>query len=161
MNEIEFEHLTYSDINEARLGKLVQDLDDEYKPPISSLVDNLQTYTRKMINNAIVVIAKYNDEDVGFIATYCNDINERKAYITSLSVKKDYQLKHIGKKLVDIAISDSILNNMLIIELEVQKENISAIRFYEKYGFQKTSMTNKKSIIMQKSLISNDANSSF
>jgi len=153
MDEIEFEHLTYLDINETRLNELVKNLDNEYTPPISSLVDNLQAYASKMIKNAIVVIAKYNEEDIGFIATYCNNKNGRKAYITSLSVKKDYQSKKIGKKLVDIAIADSIQKDMLIIELEVQQENISALNFYEKYGFNKTSVTNKKSIIMQKSLI--------
>lgn len=152
MDEIEFEHLIYSDINETRLGKLVKDLDNEYTPPISSLVDDLQDYVRKMIKNAIVVIVKHNEEDIGFIATYCNDKSGKKAYITSLSLKKAYQSKKIGKKLVDIAIADSIQKDMLIIELEVQQENISAINFYEKYGFYKTSLTNIKSIIMQKSL---------
>lgn len=152
MDEIVFEHLTYLAINETRLNELVKDLDNEYTPPISSLVDDLQAYVRKMIKNAIVVIAKHNEEDIGFIATYCNDKSGRKAYITSLSVKKDYQSKKIGKKLVDIAIVDSIQKDMLIIELEVQQESISAINFYEKYGFHKKPTTSNSSIIMQKSL---------
>lgn len=153
MDEIEFEHITYSDINEVRLGELVKDLDNEYIPPISSLVDDLQDYIGKMIKNAIIVIAKSNGEDIGFIATYCNDTSKRKAYITSIAVKKDFRLKKIGKKLVDIAIDDSMEKDMLTIELEVQQENILAINFYTKYGFYKKLTTNNKSIIMQKSLI--------
>ncbi len=152
MDEIKFEHLTYSYTNKTRLSKLVNQLDNEYIPPISSLVDDLQAYVGKMIKNAIVVIAKHDKEDIGFIATYCNDKSGRKAYITSLSVKKKFRSKKIGKKLVDISIDDSIQRDMLAVELEVQQENILAINFYTKYGFHKKITTCNKSIIMQKSL---------
>lgn len=150
IDKIKFEHLKYSDINEIRLGKLVKNLDNEYTPTMISLVDDLQAYTKKMIKNAIVVIAKYNKEDIGFIATYCNDLSGRKSYITSIFVKKDYQSNKVGQKLVDIAISDSMKRGMRTIELEVQQENILAIRFYKKYGFQKKITTSNKSIIMHK-----------
>ena len=149
MKEIKFEHIAHSDSNKIRFGRLVKQLDHEYLPPISSLVDDLQVYVEKMIKNAIVVIAKYNKEDIGFIATYCNDTNQKTAYITSLSIKKEFQSKKIGRKLVEIAIADAVHNGMLSIELEVQQENILAIGFYEKLGFIKKITTKDKSVIMQ------------
>ena len=152
MEKIKFEHIIYSDANKIRFEKLVKQLDSEYSPPISSLVNDIQIYIEKMIEKAIVIIATYNKEDIGFIAIYCNDIKNKIAYITSLSVKKEFQSKKIGKNLVEIAIQCAIERNMSSIELEVQKENSLVMSFYSKFGFYIKLVTDKQSIVMKMDL---------
>ena len=72
-DEIKFERLQHSETNKIRLSDLVKSLDNEYTPSISSMVDDIQIYIKKIIENAVIVIAKCNEKDIGFIATYCND----------------------------------------------------------------------------------------
>jgi diamine N-acetyltransferase len=50
---------------------------------------------------------------------------------------KEYQGKHIGKRLIEKAIELGKENNINYIWLGVWEHNLSAIKFYEKQGFEK------------------------
>ena len=106
---------------------------------MSSMV-NIKDYTLKLSKFAKVYFAEQNDYDIGMVAFYF-DIKNNKIFITSISVLPDYQKKGIGKKLLEKVKSESFLNNIDRIDLEVQKSNIKAIKFY---------LENKFSLIEEK-----------
>lgn len=72
---------------------------------------------------------------LGFAAVYCNDNINNKAYISMIVVKKEYQYRGIGTKLLEEVIKIVRDAGMKIIILEVAKGNDKARNFYGKQGF--------------------------
>ena len=56
-------------------------------------------------------------------------------FTTNIFVKKEYRKKGIGKYLVDYFKNDVSSRGISKIEVNVMTNNISAIEFYEEYGF--------------------------
>jgi len=134
MNNVFFEYISNNVTNKIRLIKLLNYLDSFYIPPVSSLVD-IDFYCDKILNNAIIIIAIVDNKDIGFIATYFNDINNKKAFITSIGIDKKYQGKKIGLKLIQNIFDIAKKINFNKIELEVNVSNAKAIKFYNTVGF--------------------------
>ena len=63
--------------------------------------------------------------------------------ILSIVIKKDYQKKGFGSILLEYVIEFSKNNDVSSILLEVRSSNLPAIKFYEKYNFEKIN-TRKK-----------------
>lgn len=66
---------------------------------------------------------------------YANNIEKRMAYITLIAVKPEAQHNHVGSKLLEMCEKTALQKEMYVIELEVSRHNICAIKFYEKNGF--------------------------
>lgn len=58
-------------------------------------------------------------------------------YISSLSVLKPYQRKGIASNLLSLLIEHAFINGIRKLDLKVFKNNIPAIKLYEKNGFYK------------------------
>ena len=91
------------------------------------------------ILSEVIYIAEVGDVPVGYI---CGEVNLKKAWykeniasLTNLFVKKEYRKKGIGKYLVDYFKDDVLSRGINKIEVNVMANNISAIEFYEEYGF--------------------------
>ena len=91
------------------------------------------------ILSEVIYIAEVGDVPVGYI---CGEVNFKKAWykeniasLTNLFVKKEYRKKGIGKYLVDYFKDDVLSRGISKIEVNVMSNNISAIEFYEEYGF--------------------------
>ena len=56
-------------------------------------------------------------------------------HLNNIAVKKEFQNKNIGKKLLNKIIEFTKLKNGNLIHLEVMHDNFKAIRFYENNGF--------------------------
>jgi ribosomal protein S18 acetylase RimI-like enzyme len=69
------------------------------------------------------------------IAAYCNDLEKRIAYVTSVSVIKEHMGKGVASNLMHQCIKHMNDLGMSQISLEVASDNPSAIRLYEKCGF--------------------------
>ena len=74
---------------------------------------------------------------MGYCAIYANDFINRTAYITLIVVRNEFQGKHVGRDLLKRALEIATNYGMDSCVLEVRKNNISAIRFYESNGFEK------------------------
>lgn len=118
------------------IRKIVYDFDKVFKPSLSERIANLNCYTEKLYNNAIVFVAIEENEFIGFTAFYANDRNKHLAYLTQLAVKPKAQNRNIGKLLLDACIDTSKNNGMTELKLEVINSNITAINFYKKNGFE-------------------------
>lgn len=92
-------------------------------------------------SNSTYLVAKLNNIIVGFggIWKAVDDI-----HITNIVVRKDYRNKHIGSiilsKLIDIS---KLETNIKTLTLEVNSNNISAIKLYEKFNFKKVGLRKK------------------
>lgn len=118
----------------AEIIKHLQECDAEFVPTLSSRVD-ISNYAQKIVGNAKRFEAWSDRILIGLIAVYCNDLEKRIAYVTSVSVIKEHMGKGVASSLMHQCIKHMNDLGMSQISLEVASDNPSAIRLYEKCGF--------------------------
>ena len=105
-------------------------------------------------NSYFFVVKNTLDEVVGFAGI---KVILDEADIMNIVVKKDFRNKKIGSLLLEHLISYSKSINLKNITLEVNKNNLSAIKLYEKFAFDRLGIRKKyyngkdDAIIMSKS----------
>lgn len=77
-------------------------------------------------------VAEFQDKVVGYI---CVNYIYNEAHILNLAVHPEYRKKGIATKLMKDAIINLINKGCIYYYLEVRESNISAQRFYKKFGF--------------------------
>lgn len=82
--------------------------------------------------NSKYIVAKITDIIVGF-AGYIPVLDE--ADISNIVVRKDYRNQKIGSLLLERLIDLAHYINLKVLNLEVRKSNVPAIKLYEKFGF--------------------------
>lgn len=90
--------------------------------------------------NSKYVVAKNNDEIVGFAGIW---ISIDEAHVTNIVTKKDLRKNGIGSTLLEELINLSKNLNLVSITLEVNENNLDAIKLYEKFGFEKLGIRKK------------------
>ncbi len=106
-------------------------------------------------SNSYFIIAKNNNEIVGF-AGLKRIVDE--ADIMNIVVKKSYRNNGVGSLLLENLISTAKLLNLKTITLEVNENNLSAIKLYDKFNFNHIGIRKKyyngesDAIIMKKNL---------
>jgi ribosomal protein S18 acetylase RimI-like enzyme len=108
---------------------------DEYFVPKLSEKTDIAAYTDKIIKNSITFEAWENEELVGLIAAYFNDVQNKTGFITNVSILKEFSGKGIASDLLKQCINYGRQNNFSEIGLEVSVKNDSAIKLYKKYNF--------------------------
>lgn len=104
-------------------------------------VISLSDYVRKIIRNAERYEFWEEGNLLGLIAAYQNDKERKRAFITNVSVLEKFVSNGIGGKLLDFAISNIKNAGFVVISLEVETNNESAIRLYKKRGFDFSGLT--------------------
>ena len=123
--------------NKATVSVITEHLqacDANFLTRLSGRVE-INSYAKKIVSKAARFEAWSSGILVGLIAAYCNDQEERIAYITSVSVLKKWTGKGIAASLMSQCIEDMKAVGILQICLEVASDNTPAIRLYEKNGF--------------------------
>ena len=126
------------------LYEYLVEMDKEYIPPISHLVDDIFEYTQKICKNAYIIVAKDKKEVIGIYAIY---INDKYSFMTTGSVKYHYRGKGIFKQLIQQGINLSKEKMVLYTELEVYLENERAISIYTQNGYILSSEQENKKIM--------------
>ena len=107
-------------------------------------------------DNSYVIVAKNTDNTIVGFAGLKTILDE--ADIINIVVKKDFRHNGIGSILLENLINYSKNMNMKTITLEVNENNLSAIRLYDKFSFDKLGIRKKyyngesDAIIMSKKL---------
>ena len=132
MHNIEIFRMTISDL-ELIKESLLLDFDDFW---------NFNTFKNELLNpNSKYIVAKINNEIVGFggIWKAVDDV-----HITNIVTAKKYRSQNIGSILLSnlIEMSKSEIG-ITSITLEVNSNNIPAIKLYEKFGFKKVGLRKK------------------
>ena len=107
-------------------------------------------------DNSYVIVAKNTDNTIVGFAGLKTILDE--ADIMNIVVKKDFRHNGIGSILLENLINYSKNTNMKTLTLEVNENNLSAIRLYDKFSFDKLGIRKKyyngesDAIIMSKQL---------
>ena len=88
-----------------------------------------------------------DDRLIGLIAAYLNADDIRSAFITNISVTKEFTGKGIASRLLRNCIAHCTKNGYFVINLEVNRNNSRAIGFYEKHQF-KQSGTREDNLVL-------------
>ena len=120
--------------------------DVDFEPLLSARVD-IAEYSEKIVDNAMRFEAWAGGALVGLVAAYCNDSERRTAYITNVSVCREWQGGGVASRLLVRCIEYVNEQRFKRIELEVDRENFGAIKLYEKYDFTVNSV-NGSAVVM-------------
>lgn len=123
--------------NQASAGQIAEHLlycDAYFVPPLSGRVE-ISSYAQKMVDKATRFEAWASGTLAGLVAAYDNNQEKRIAYITSVSVLKEWTGQGIAERLMNQCVEYVKASGMWQIRLEVAAENTPAIKLYEKSGF--------------------------
>lgn len=120
--------------DEAEIARHLKRCDRDFVPPLSARVA-IDDYAHKIAVNAVRFEAWGGNELIGLVAAYCNDLDRRVAFITSVSVQSEWQGQGLASRLMERCIGYVQARGFKGVELEVDKENVAAIKLYEKAGF--------------------------
>lgn len=124
-------------LNTASAAQIAEHLlrcDADFVPPLSGRVE-IGDYAQKIASKATRFEAWSGGTLVGLVAAYCNDQENRIAYITSVSVLRAWTSNGIAGRLVGQCVEHAKTSGMRQISLEVSVENTPTIKLYEKSGF--------------------------
>lgn len=129
--QIKISKMNIDDLNKI-LPVLLTEFDDFW---------NYNIFKSELENeNSKYVVAKNNDEIVGFAGIW---ISIDEAHVTNIVTKKDLRKNGIGSTLLEELINLSKTLNLVSITLEVNENNLDAIKLYEKFGFEKLGIRKK------------------
>ena len=132
---------------ESNIHKHLSECDADFLKALVERID-IKEYSKKIFDKSLRFEAWANNDLVGLVAAYCNDQNRRMAYITSVSVLKEWQNHGIANQLINMCIEYIEKLGIHCISLEVTSGNTQAIKLYEKHGFS-IAEDMKSSIIMK------------
>ena len=125
-------------LNQATAAEIARHLsrcDSDFVPALSDRID-ISDYAHKITEKAVRFEAWATAEVVGLVAVYCNDIERRAAYVTSVSVLRKWQGAGLASQLFERCIEYVTEMGFKCIELEVDCGNPNALRLYGRKGFE-------------------------
>jgi ribosomal protein S18 acetylase RimI-like enzyme len=120
---------------------------DSFVPRLESYI-NIDNYSKKIYEHAILFPRFDNDVLVGLVAVYDNP-NEKFGWITNVSVDPDYWGKGVATELLDECKEYFETKKYFSIFLEVFIANKKAIKLYIKQGFNEYKIQEGKMILKQ------------
>ena len=120
--------------DKTRINQIITDCDSAFEKPITKL-ENYSILLNKISERSYFYCACKDNKIAGYTAFYANDTADKRAYISLLAVKPEYQGLQIGQRLIEKCFGVSLEYNMKYVLLEVRKDNDKGLRFYKKNGF--------------------------
>jgi N-acetylglutamate synthase-like GNAT family acetyltransferase len=142
MNNISFK-INTSTVNDIK--KHLEECSIHFAPALDTYV-NIEEYANKIYNKAVRFEAFNDSKLIGLIAMYI-DLNKKIGFITNVSIDIEYKGQGVGGILINKAKKHASKNNIELIELEVYNENIKAMGFYHKHGFNTSQISGQTSFM--------------
>lgn len=114
---------------------------------------NLTEYFLKIDKKCQWIKWYINEELVGVIAYYCNDLVSKIAYITLVLVDAEYRGRGIAKMMLEKLFLDVKLKDFNQCHLEVNSQNFNAYNLYRNLGFRILKEKSIDSYIMCKDVV--------
>lgn len=137
--------ITYNASSEEQLLQHFRRLDEQFLIILKAKV-NLSLYVKKLVDKSSRLESWGGEELVGLLAFYTS-IADKTIFITNLTVIAEEKRRGIGSLLLNHLKVLMIADSMSKISLEVDIENIGAIGFYKRHGFELVSQ-NGNQILM-------------
>jgi len=126
--------------------------DNSFPRPLSERLGNLRNYAIKLAESAVVDTVTFENKIAGFSAYYCNDTSGKQAFLTQIAVAGSYRGMSIGNILLETCIETSRQKGMERLILEVDDDNVAALKLYAKYGFTNMKKASECSHLLVKNL---------
>jgi len=120
--------------SKAQVEEHLRACDADFVPLLSHRV-KIEKYAAKIEQKAMRFEAWFDNKLIGLVATYFNDQDKQSAFITSVSVLREWTGKGLASQLMKQCIRHAKATNMKQLNLEVAIDNYPAISLYEKSGF--------------------------
>ena len=127
MKRLEYEWIKGKEYSD-RIAAFLYEIDEIVVPALSKRLD-IPEYARKLSERAETLFVT---DDIASCSVYCDT---EIAFISSIAVKKEFLMQHIGTALMDEVKRYVQTKNCRCIQLEVHLENMSAQALYKKAGF--------------------------
>lgn len=118
----------------AQIAAHLRRCDADFVPSLSGRVE-INAYASKLVDKSIRFEAWADGTLTGLVAAYCNDREKRIAYITSVSVLKQWRKKGIATRLLHQCLAHAQEAGMKQIRLETTGDNTNTNRLYKRLGF--------------------------
>lgn len=92
-------------------------------------------YLEKLSNHAELLIHQDKSGVLGYVFFYCNAADKIASYITLIGTSIEARGKGVGYALLNQVLFISKQRGFSVCQLEVRKNNIQALNFYQKIGF--------------------------
>lgn len=138
--------------NNASIKEAVELLERILMPPLTERKVDLTQYAKKLSSYGKVWCHYDMGKPVSVIAGYFNDKISKTAYLSMLSVAKEYQGKKLASSLLAEFEDYAIQNGMDYVKLEVRKHNTAAQGLYRKFGYEVIDKASETSFYMKKKL---------
>jgi len=119
---------------------------DLFIPPLDNIV-NIRDYSDKIKFNAITFEAWVQNQLVGLVACYFNDLDKKQGFITNVSVLSNFKGMGIAKGLLNLCFTYADQHQFNEVSLEVNLFNFPAIDLYTKMGFEVVDVKGKSQIM--------------
>lgn len=130
--DLKVENMTLDDLNNIK-DILISDFDDFWT--FNTLEEELKC------TNSFFLVAKNDDNEIVGFAGIKAILDE--ADIMNIVVKKSFRGHGIGSKLLENLILFAKKHNLKTVTLEVNETNLSAIKLYNKFNFNKVGIRKK------------------
>ncbi|KKG09285.1 N-acetyltransferase [Methanosarcina sp. 2.H.A.1B.4] len=147
---LKYIELDKSEFSSKKVENYFNEMCNYFIPPLNQMVD-INKYSDKLVHNADCFFIQNHRKNIGFLAIYTNDYSRKIAFISSVSIVPEYQGIGISQKLIDFSIEHARKKGMKYIKLEVNENNIKAIKLYKKNRFSVKSNDNS-SLLMIKNI---------
>ena len=111
----------------------------QFVPALDSRV-NIEEYAKKLFEKAITFEAWNGTILAGLVATYFTDTSNGIAFVSDVSLLKEYQGQGIATILLNQCVDHARKNQFSEIRLEAGKNNTQAIALYTKLDFEEYGM---------------------
>ena len=128
-------------------------VDEQFAPTLSSRI-NLSSYAGKIFTYATNFEVWEETLLIGMINAYTNDPDSKMAYITNVSMLKEYQGLGLAGHLLENCLLHCKEIECEVVSLHLSIQNTKALNFYQKYKFIQlpNSQNNLNEIYMECSL---------
>lgn len=123
---------------------------NNFIPPLDKSI-NLIEYSKKLFEKSVTFEVWSDNILIGLVASYFNNLVSKSAFITNVSVMTNFSGLGIASNLILMCIEYAKKNDFVEINLEVHRDNISAIKLYEKFKF--FSCGNKNDLMLMKYIV--------
>lgn len=139
--------VVHDSLSKNSLIEVLEYLDQSYTPALSKQVE-ISEYAEKLSEKAKFIFLKRENRIIGLIAYY---ISNTKSYVSTFGIHKDHHHQGLGQHLFNAYLNEVSKSSIRTIELEVDKSNKVARKFYSKFCFS-IHTDNGVTLLLQKAL---------